>query len=85
MMNVSAKELATESVKTVERWYTVAQVCELTGFHKSFIYAQLTSGKLRSKKVGKDGRRVPESALAEWQASFDGSGEIAGRELAEAV
>ena len=67
----------------VEKWFTVAMICELTGFQKSFIYAQMNAGKLRSKKVG-DGRRVAECDLAAWQASFDGSGEIAGRELAEA-
>jgi excisionase family DNA binding protein len=48
----------------------------LTGFKRTFIYAQMEAGNLRSVKAG-GGRRIPESALAEWQAKFDGSGEVA--------
>lgn len=61
--------------KVVEKWYTVPMVMEITGFKKTYIYAEMETGRLRSVKAG-GGRRIPESALAAWQASFDGSGEV---------
>lgn len=56
----------------VEQWFTVPMVMEKTGFKKSFIYAEMESGRLRSVKAG-GGRRIPESALADWQQSFNGA------------
>lgn len=59
----------------VEKWYTVTQAMEITGFKRTKLYAEMESGRLRSVKVG-GGRRIPESALAAWQASFNGDGEV---------
>ena len=72
METATAKE---SKANTVQQWYTVPMVMEITGFKKTFIYAEMEAGRLRSVKAG-GGRRIPESALAEWQASFDGSGEV---------
>lgn len=69
--------LEATKANTVERWYTIPMVMEITGFKRTFLYAEMESGRLRSVKAG-GGRRVPESALAAWQASFDGSGEVVG-------
>ena len=60
---------------TVERWYRVDDVMQLTGFGRTFLYAEMEKGRLRSVKVG-GGRRIPESSLIEWQARFNGNGEI---------
>ncbi|MES2788792.1 MAG: helix-turn-helix domain-containing protein [Planctomycetota bacterium] len=59
----------------VEKWYRVTEAMEITGFSRSFIYSQMDQGKLRSIKAG-GGRRIPDSALAEFQRRFDGNGEI---------
>ncbi len=60
---------------TVEKWYRVTEAMEITGFGRTFIYSQMDQGKLKSKKVG-GARRIPESALAEFQQRFNGAGEI---------
>lgn len=60
---------------TVENWYSPAQVMRITSFGRTFIYGEMEAGRLRSVKA-RGGRRIPESALAEWQASFDGAGEV---------
>ncbi len=65
-----------EAPRNVEKWYRVFEAMALTGFGRTFLYSQMESGALRSVKAG-GGRRIPESALAEWQAKFDGSGEVA--------
>lgn len=67
-------ETTSENRSNVERWYRVEEVMEITGFGRSFIYDQIAAGNLRSVKVG-GGRRIPESALADFQARFDGNGE----------
>lgn len=64
-----------ESKAVVERWYSPAQVMAITSFGRTFIYSEMEAGRLRSVKA-RGGRRIPESALAEWQASFDGSGNV---------
>lgn len=58
-----------------EKWFTLEETMNLTGFKRTFIYGEMESGRLRSVKAG-GGRRIPASALAEWQARFNGSGEI---------
>ena len=60
---------------TVEKWYRVKAAMSITGFGRTFIYAMMEQGKLNSKKVA-GARRIPESALLEFQQRFDGSGEI---------
>jgi len=60
---------------TVEKWYTVSEVMEVTGFKRTFLYGQMEGGALRSVKAG-GGRRIPASALADWQARFNGGGEV---------
>lgn len=60
----------------VEKWYRVTEVMDLTGLGRTFLYHIMDKGLLRSIKVG-GARRIPESALAEFQARFDGSGQIA--------
>ena len=60
---------------SVEKWYTVTEAMAVTGFKRTYIYGQMESGALRSVKAG-GGRRIPESALAAWQAKFNGSGEV---------
>ena len=67
--------IAEKPKPTVEKWYRVTEVMELTGFGRSFIYGQMEAGTLRSVKAGA-GRRIPESALIEFQQRFDGSGEV---------
>ena len=64
-----------EAPRNVEKWYRVSETMALTGFGRTFLYSQMEAGALRSVKAG-GGRRIPESALAEWQAKFDGSGEV---------
>lgn len=59
----------------IEKWYRVPEVMQITGFGRTFIYSQIDQGRLRSKKVG-GARRIPASALAEFQRRFDGAGEI---------
>ena len=66
---------AVEKPRTVEKWYTVYEAMLLTGFKRTFLYGQMESGALRSVKAG-GGRRIPESALAEWQGKFNGNGEV---------
>ena len=66
---------AVEKPKTVEKWYRVTEAMAVTGFGRTFLYSEMEAGRLRSVKAG-GGRRIPESALAEWQAKFDGSGEV---------
>lgn len=61
--------------KQVEQWHTVKQVMAITAFGRTFLHGEMESGRLKSKKVG-GARRISASALAEWQASFDGSGEV---------
>jgi len=61
--------------KTVEKWYRVHEVMGLTGFGRSFLYEQMGAGNLRSVKCG-GARRIPESALVEFQARYNGSGEV---------
>jgi excisionase family DNA binding protein len=61
--------------RLVEKWFTVADAMEITGFKRTYIYQEREAGRLRSIKAG-GGRRIPESALAEWQARFNGSGEV---------
>jgi excisionase family DNA binding protein len=58
----------------VEQWYTIPEVSGITKFGRTALYQEIGAGRLKSKKVG-GARRVSESQLAEWQASFDGSGE----------
>lgn len=61
-----------ETPKTAEQWFTVAKVTEITSLGRSFLYEEMTAGRLRSKKV-KGSRRIAESDLAEWQAKFNGA------------
>lgn len=65
---------------TVEKWYRVKEAMQLTGFGRSFLYERMAAGELKSRKVH-GARRIPESALAEFQARFDGSGEVANASL----
>ena len=60
-----------------ETWLKVHPDCtKRTSLSRSTLYEAMNAGRLRSKKVG--GRRViPASALDEFMASFDGSGELA--------
>ena len=50
---------------TLERWFTVAELCERTGFKRSTLYAAIRSGRLRAKAPngGTRWRRVSET---EW-------------------
>lgn len=73
---MSTATAASKVEQKVEQWHTPAKVCEITSFGKSFIYQKMASGELKSKKVGA-GRRISDSQLADWQASFDGAGEVA--------
>lgn len=66
---------ATTGANTVKQWYTIPMIMAITGFKRTFLYAEMERGALKSLKVG-GSRRVTESALAEWQQSFDGSGEV---------
>ena len=65
-----------ETAPTVEKWYRVKEAMQLTGFGRSFLYERMAAGQTRSKKVH-GARRIPESALAAFQARFNGSGEVA--------
>lgn len=65
-----------ERPHAVEKWYRVDEVMQITGFGRSFIYDQMSAGQLRNVKCGA-GRRIPESALVEFQAKFNGNDETA--------
>jgi len=67
--------IAEKSKPTVEKWYRVSEAMDVTGFGRSFLYKMMELGRLRSVKAG-GGRRIPESALIEFQQSFDGTGEV---------
>lgn len=62
------------SATAIEKWYRVTEVMQITGFGRSFIYSQMEAGNLRSVKCGR-GRRIPESAIADFQAKFNTVGE----------
>lgn len=51
---------------TLERWYTVPELSELTGFKKSTLYTAIRAGRLVAKAPngGKRWKRVSET---EWQ------------------
>lgn len=66
--------VAAERPAMVEKWYRITEAMEITGFGRTFIYSQMNQGKLKSKKVG-GARRIPESALAEFQQRFNGAGD----------
>ena len=59
-----------------EVWLRVHPDCtRRTSLSRTTLYDAMNRGLLKSKKVG--GRRViPESSLAEFMASFDGTGEV---------
>ena len=77
MEKATATEQLAAAVKAkVEKWYRVKEASEVTGFGRSFLYERMATGELKSRKVH-GARRIPESALAEFQARFDGSGEVA--------
>ena len=67
------------AVVAVEKWYRVNAIMSVTGMGRTFLYCEMEAGRLKSKKVG-GARVVTESALAEWQARFNGAGEIEGGE-----
>jgi len=48
---------------------SIAQVCEETGLGRTRVYEELTSGRLKSIKVGSR-RLVPSSMLDEWIAEL---------------
>lgn len=62
-----------ETPTTAEQWFTVAKVAEITSMGRTFLYEEMSAGRLRSKKVG-GSRRIAESELVEWQARFNGTG-----------
>ena len=66
----------TQAPATIEKMYRVREASQVTGLGRSFLYERMTSGELRSKKIH-GARRIPESALVEFLAKFDGSGEVA--------
>lgn len=68
-------QVDSDKPQSVEKWYRVTEAMELTGFGRSFLYARMEGGELRSVKCG-GGRRIPESALIEFQAKFNGAGEV---------
>ena len=53
----------------VEQWFTVRRVAEIVALGESFLWREIGSGRLRSRKVGA-ARRVSESDLARWQSQF---------------
>jgi excisionase family DNA binding protein len=48
---------------------SIAETITATGMGKSFVYAEIRSGRLRSVMAGKR-RMIPADALAEWVASL---------------
>jgi excisionase family DNA binding protein len=56
----------------IERHYTTAELAALVAVHPETIRRAAASGRLRSRRIGRD-RRYPESAVKEWLASLDGS------------
>lgn len=67
--------VSTVEKPVVEKWYRISELMTTTGLKRTFLYHEMDTGRLRSKKVG-GARVIPESALAEWQAQFDGNGEV---------
>lgn len=49
----------------LERWYTVAELSELTGFKKSAIYAAIRDGRLTAKSPN-GGTRYRMICESEW-------------------
>jgi hypothetical protein len=66
---------AVATSRPVETWYSIADLMMITKFKRTFLYGEMERGALKSLKVG-GSRRVTASSLAEWQAIFDGSGEV---------
>lgn len=62
-----------------DRWLKVTDVMSRTSLSRSTIYGLMDSGRLKSVKV-LGARRIAESALAEFMASFDGAGDITSKE-----
>lgn len=73
---LSTKSKAVSAVKTeiaqasaVERMFSIEQSAVLCGISKTLISEDIKSGKLRHKVFGTNTVRIPESALAEYQAA----------------
>lgn len=58
-----------------ERWMRVGEVMQITSLGRTFLYAEMSAGRLKSVKAG-GARRVRESDLKAWMASFNGAGSI---------
>lgn len=59
-----------------ERWLKVhPEATSRTGLSRTTLYGFMDVGRLRSIKVG-GARRIPESALNEFMASFNGNGDV---------
>ena len=70
-----ADNLTMPEPTNVDRWLRVTDAMRITSLGRSSIYQQMELGNLRSVKCG-GARRIPESALREFMAKYDGSGEI---------
>ncbi|WP_373278779.1 helix-turn-helix domain-containing protein [Gordonia amarae] len=53
-----------EKQQMPEKLYTVPQVCEMFGVSRSTMVRWMSTGKIRSFKIGQR-RRIPESAIQE--------------------
>lgn len=64
-----------ETTQAPSRWLKVSDVAKITNMGRTKIYELMDAGSLKSLKVG-GSRRITESALAEFMASYDGNGHI---------
>lgn len=46
-------------------FYTVPEVCAMTGLHKQTVQARLRDGTLKGKKLGREWRIYPESLFTQ--------------------
>lgn len=65
----------TTATPTGEQLWTVPDVARRLKFSRTRIYEFINSGRLKSKKIG-GARRITETSLLEFIASFDGAGEV---------
>lgn len=70
---IDRKEVLAESTG-LDVWVRLTDAKEITSLGETFLKEAMNSGRLRSIKAGRC-RRIPLSALKEFMASFDGSGD----------
>lgn len=63
----------TDGTSRIERWYSVSELAELSGFPASAIYAAIRNGRLKARSMngGTRYRRVSESEWLRYVTEYD--------------